>query len=187
MKELITYIERFQPLDAETKTAVENAFREERLKRNDFLAEEGKVTSKIYFIKFGLARRFRLSDGEDITTWLYHDEHWITSIASYFSQLPSKEYIQACEDTSVFSITYTAEQELLKYPLFLKFHTTFLRCSIAAFDDFHFTFGPLSSQGKYLYLMDKFPLIIQRAKQKYIASLLNVSQETLSRIRSSII
>ncbi|MGC3945121.1 MAG: cyclic nucleotide-binding domain-containing protein [Chryseolinea sp.] len=187
MKALISYIEKFQTIDAETRTAIETLFKKENLKKNDFLAEEGKVTSKIYFIETGLVRRYRLHDGEDVTTWLYHDNHWITSIASYFNQLPSKEYIQASEDTCVFSLTYAAEQDLLSYPLFLKFHTTFLRCSIAAFDDFHFTFAQLSSQDKYLYLIEKFPLIIQRAKQKHIASLLNVSQETLSRIRASII
>jgi len=44
----------------------------------------------------------------------------------------------------------------------------------------------MTAQKKYSYLIEKFPLIIQKAKQKHVASLLNVSPETLSRIRAEI-
>ncbi len=121
-----------------------------------------------------------------MTKWLYHENHWVASMGSYFNQKPSFEFLQACEDTTVYSLSYANEQKLLENPLFFKFHARFLRSSLAAFDEFHFVFGSMSAQNKYRYLLDKFPLMIQKSKQKYIASLLNISQETLSRIRAEI-
>lgn len=186
MKELLDYINLFQPLDEDTEMAIRYFFKEEVYLKNEFLAEEGKVCTKINFIKSGLVRRFYLSDGEEETKWLYHDNHWIAIMSSYFNQKPSSEYLQACEDTIVYSLSFDDEQKLLEYPLFFKFFAYFFRYSLANFDEFHFVFGAMTALQKYQYLIDRFPMIIRKAKQKHIASLLNVSQETLSRIRASI-
>lgn len=186
MRSLLTYINHFQQLDQETETAIKAYFREEIFKKNEIIAEEGKVCSKICFIESGLVRRFTIKDDTEKTRWLYHDNHWITSIASYFNQRPSFEYLQACQETTAFSLSYTNEQKLMEYPLFFRFFAKFLRCSLAAFDEFHFTLESMTAQGKYQYLLEHYPLMIQRAKQKHVASLLGVSQETLSRIRADI-
>jgi CRP-like cAMP-binding protein len=186
MKELLDYINLFQPLDEDTEMAIRHFFKEEFYSKNEFLVEEGKACTKINFIKSGLVRRFYLSDGEEVTKWLYHDNHWIAIMSSYFNQKPSLEYLQACEDTVVYSLSFEDEKKLLEYPLFFKFLAHFFRVSLANFDEFHFVFSSMTAQQKYQYLIDKFPLMIQKAKQKHIASLLNVSQETLSRIRASI-
>lgn len=186
MTELINYINQFQKLDSETEEAIKSQFEEEVFRKNEFLVEEGKICTKLYFIKSGLVRRFYLKDGEEMTKWLYHDNHWIAIMSSYFNQKPSLEFLQACEHTAVYSMSFANEQKLLEYPLFFKFYAQFFRCSLANFDEFHFVFGTMSALQKYQYLIDKFPLMIKKAKQKHIASLLNISQETLSRIRASI-
>ena len=186
MKELIRFINQYQELDPETEKAIQNYFVKETYRKNEFLLEEGKVCSKISFISSGLVRRFSINDGAEMTKWLYYDTHWVTSHYSYFRQEPSVEFLQACEETTVYTLSYDDEQKLLKYPLFLEFHVKFLRNSIAAFDEFHFVFGSMSAREKYHYLLNKFPLMIPKAKQKHIASLMSVSQETLSRIRATI-
>lgn len=186
MIELIRFINQFEKLDPETEEAIKNYFEEVTFRKNEFIVEEGRICTKINFIKSGLVRRFYLQDGEEITKWLYHDNHWIAILSSYFNQKPSYEFLQACENTTVYSLSFENEQKLLEYPLFFKFYAHFFRYSLAAFDEFHFVFGSMSAQKKYQYLLDKFPLLIRKAKQKHIASLLNVSQETLSRIRASI-
>ncbi|WP_163410190.1 Crp/Fnr family transcriptional regulator [Flavobacterium ajazii] len=138
MTELIQFINRFQQLDDATINAIKNSFEEHLFKKNEYLLKEGEFCSKIFFIKTGLIRRFYIIDGEETTKWIYHDNHWVTSLASYFSQKPSFEYLQADQDTVVYYLTREKEQELLKHPLFIQFHLNFLRCSLAAFDEFHF-------------------------------------------------
>lgn len=186
MTELIQFIENFQHLDLVTSEAIQNCFQKQLFKKNEYLLKEGEICSKIYFIKTGLVRRFYLIEGEEITKWIYHDYHWLTSLTSYFNHNPSFEYLQADQDTVVYYLSAQKEQELLKFPLFLQFHFKFLRASLAAFDEFHFVLSSMTAHKKYKYIIENFPLLVQRSKQKNIASLLGISQETLSRIRAEI-
>ena len=66
------------------------------------------------------------------------------------------EYLQACEDTVIYSLSFDDEKKLLEYPLFFKFYAEFFRRSLANFDEFHFVFGSLTALQKYQYLIDKF-------------------------------
>lgn len=57
MTELLNIINSFQVLDFETEQVVRRYFVEERFKKNEVIIREGKICSKIYFIKSGLVRR----------------------------------------------------------------------------------------------------------------------------------
>lgn len=186
MTELIDFISNFQELDTETEEAVRGFFKKEVYKKNEFILEEGKICSKISFIKSGLVRRFYINEGTDITEWIYYDHQWLTSTASFIHQKPSLEYLQACEITVLYSLSYSDEQKLLEYPIFAKFYIKLLRNFLASFNEFRHTYNLMSTQEKYKFLLCNFPEIIQRGKLKHVASMLDISQETLSRIRSSI-
>jgi CRP-like cAMP-binding protein len=186
VEDLIRFIRTYNEIDKKTEEAIVDRFTLEKFEKNEYILEKGKVCSKVSFIKSGLVRRYYVNEGEESTIWLYHDKHWISSQASYYLKKPSFEFLQACVETTLYSLSYENEQELLKLPQFKDFLLNFMRLSLAAFDEFHFIFETMSAGKKYQYLLDNFPLIIQKAKQMHIASLLNISQETLSRIRSAI-
>jgi hypothetical protein len=186
MTELIKFINSFQELDYDTELAIKKYFVKEILKKNEFITEEGEICSKVCFIQSGLVRRFHIKDGQDITEWIYHSNQWITSLSSFFEQKPSFEYLQVCEETVIYSLSYSDEQKLLEFPLFAKFHIKQLRLYLTKLNEFHHIYKLMSAHEKYSYLLTYFPEIIQKAKLKYIASLMDVSQETLSRVRASI-
>ena len=86
----------------------------------------------------------------------------------------------------LYSLSYSDEQILMQYPLFLKFHVNQLRLYLSKINEFHHLFRVMTAQQKYEFLLHSFPQIVIKAKLKHIASLIGVSQETLSRIRASI-
>lgn len=186
MTELITVINSFQELDLETENAIKYYFVEEKFKKDELIIQEGKICSKIYFIKSGTVRRFCIENGLEVTRWIYTDDQFVTSLSSFFEQRPSFENFQACEETIVYSLSYKDEQILLEYPLFSKFHIIQLRFYLSKINEFHHLFRVMNAQEKYKYLLNSFPQIIINSKLKYVASLIGVSQETLSRIRASI-
>jgi len=187
MEELIQIINSFQKLDLETELAVRKSFVEETFSKGEFLVEEGKVCNKIYFIKSGAIRRFCIEDGVEVTKWIYTDNQFVTSMSSFFEQKPSFENFQTCEKTIVYSLSYSDEQALFEFPLFVKFHIRQLRHYLSKINEFNHLFRLMTAEKKYLFLLESFPQIIKKAKLKHIASLIGVSQETLSRIRASII
>lgn len=186
MTELIDVINSFQVMDFETEKAIRRYFIVEKLTKNELIIEEGKICNKVYFIKSGAVRRFCLEDGIEVTKWIYTDNQFVTSMSSFFEQKPSFESFQTCEETTVYSLTYADEQNLLEYPLFAKFHIKLLRVYLSKINEFHHLFRAMNAQEKYSYLLHFFPQIILKGKLKHIASLIGVSQETLSRIRASI-
>lgn len=187
MKELIAVINGLETLDHETEEVIKRYFVEERFKKNELIIEEGKICPKIYFIKSGAVRRFCLEDGIEVTKWIYTDNQFVTSMSSFFEQKPSFENFQTSVETTVYSLTYADEAILLGYPLFAQFHIKQLRLYLSKINEFHHLFRVMTAHQKYLFLLDSFPQIIIKAKLKHIASLIGVSQETLSRIRASII
>lgn len=186
MTELLSVINSFQQVDVETEQAVRNYFIEEKFRKNDFIITEGKICSKIYFIKSGLVRRFCMEDGVEVTKWIYTDNQFMTSLSSFFEQKPSFENFQAAEETILYSLSYEDEQTLLEYPLFSKFHIKLLRLYLSKLNEFHHFYTSMTAREKYFYLLNSLPQIILKAKLKDIASLIGVSPETLSRIRAHI-
>ncbi|RKR10754.1 CRP-like cAMP-binding protein [Flavobacterium sp. 90] len=186
MTELLYLINSIQELDFETEQAIKKYFVEETFEKNQIIINEGKICNKIYFIKSGVVRRFCLEDSIEVTKWIYTDSQFVTSMSSFFEQKPSFETFQTCEETTVYSLTYIDEQVLLEYPLFAKFHIKLLRVYLSKINEFHHLFRAMNAHEKYSYLLQFFPQIILKAKLKHIASLIGVSQETLSRIRASI-
>lgn len=186
MKQLIDVINTFQKLDFETEEAINKYFIIEKYKKNEFIISEGKICGKVYFIKSGAVRRFCIEDDIELTKWIYTDNQFMTSLSSFFEQKPSFESFQTCEDTVVYSLSYSDEQILLEYPLFSKFHIKQLRYYLSNINEFNHLFRVMSAHEKYVFLLNSFPQIIIKAKLKHIASLIGVSQETLSRIRASI-
>jgi signal-transduction protein with cAMP-binding, CBS, and nucleotidyltransferase domain len=188
MLELLDYINKFQPLDNETAQAVQNLFAEETYKKDELLVEAGKICTKVFFIKSGFVRRFFIHNDQEVTIWFYGSNQMTTSMPSFFEQKPAYEYLQACEDTVVYSISFNDEQKLIEeYPLFTKFHTKQLRYFLAGIDEVNYRFKLMTATEKYIAILTFSPEVVQKAKLKHIASFLDVSQETLSRIRASII
>ena len=188
MEELLEFINSIHKIDVETEDAVRKYFVYESFKKNEFLTEKDRICKKTYFILSGLVRRYYINEnGKDNTVWIYFDNQLVTDVGSYFSQKPSLGYLQACDPTRVLSLSFENEQKLLAYPEFLQFHLKLIRTLLVAVITFHQTYKLMNAQEKYAYLMANFPEMIQKSKLKHIATLLNVSPETLSRIRAAFV
>lgn len=187
MFELFDAIEKIQKLDFETKELIKHSFIEERFDKEEIIVSQGKVCENIYFIKSGVVRRFYIEDDKEIVSWIYTENQFFTSLSSYFEQKSSFEIFTACEETTVYSLSFQNELKLLDCSAFAQFHIKFLRVYLSKLNEFHHVFRFMSAQEKYVFLLRSFPDIIKNAKLKHIASLIGVSQETLSRIRAAII
>ncbi len=184
MDNLIETINDVVSLDNQTESKILQKFNIEQLKKGQTLLKEKSICNKLWFIGSGIVRQYMIIDGVDVTKWFYTDGQWVTSHYSYFEQKPAFDYLQAYEDSVVFSITHTDEKELLGYPLYLKYHVELLRHYLASLNYFMRNYKQMAADEKYNFFIEHHPEIIQRVKLKHLASLIGVSQETLSRIRA---
>lgn len=184
MQQLIQFINKYTKLDENVIQELEKRIEFESFSKNSYILEQGSKANKVWFLKKGLVRKFYVENGKEITTWIHSENEMFTSMHSYFHQKPSQEYLQAIEDSVVISISYKNSLELNKYPQMNAFGSNMITKQFACIDEFSKKFNLMSATEKYEAISEIAPQIIKRAKLGYIASIMGISQETLSRIRS---
>jgi len=186
MSKLIDTIRNVASLDDNTESAILAKFKVEELKKGQILLKEGRICNKLWFINSGTIRQYMIIDGVEVTKWFYIDHQWATSHYSYFEQEPAFDYLEVYEDSIVCSITYEDEMELLNHPPYQKYHVVLLRHYLASLNYFMKNYKQMTADDKYRFFMENHPEVLQRIKLKDLASLIGISQETLSRVRAKL-
>ena len=184
MEQLIHFINQYTFLDDDAQKALARRVEYEKYKKNEFILKQGVRANRVWFINKGLVRKFYYHEGKEITTWIHAENEMFTSMPSYFQQKPSSEYIQAIEDTELISLSYEKSLELRNFSSFNDFSKELITKQFANIDEVSKKFSLMSAKEKYDALSEFAPEIIKRAKLGYVASIMGVSQETLSRLRS---
>jgi CRP-like cAMP-binding protein len=187
MRRTFDMFDQFPEISSAAKGAFEKELDYLILERGGLLEQEGKVCNHLYFIIEGSARSFYTRDNKDITVSFSLEGEFLTAMHSFISRKPSYENIEAMEKTKVARIKYGS---LLK--LFEKHHDL-ERTYRLILEQYYVTLEEQliftkfkSARDRYLDLMEYRPKIIQRASVGQIASYLDMSIETLSRIRAKI-
>ncbi len=155
--------------------------------KNYFLLKPGKICKYLWFMKNGAVRYFYTNDqGKEMNTWFSLDEQIITDAPSLVNQTPSQESIQLIEDSEIYAIEYTAIQALLqKHHSFALWYIKLVELHyVSQIEDRLADLQFLDAKQRYQKLLSLYPDITNRVSLGNIASYLNITQETLSRIRA---
>ena len=187
MSALIKAINQISFLSTESKNAFFNAWKEWNVPKDYFLVRENSISDYIFFIQKGIARIYYHKNEKEITEWIAMDETFFLSIISFFERTPSKLMIHTIEPSQVFGIHHDDLMQLCDQyhdieKLFRKMLSLSLILSQYRMDSIQFE----TAQTRYENLLNKYPEMVLRVPLSYIASYLGITQETLSRIRSTI-
>lgn len=185
--ELGNVIQEIYPLPKDVLDDVLSHFQELEYPKHYFLLKQGKVCNYLWFMQKGLIRHFYVNDeGKEINTWFAIDQQVITDTPSFVNKTPSSENIQLLEDSKFFAITNTAVQSLLiKHHSFALWYIRLVELHyVTQIEDRVADLQFLDAKQRYEKLLDQTPDINNRVSLKHIASYLNITQETLSRIRA---
>jgi CRP-like cAMP-binding protein len=184
-----TYLDKINDfitrLDPETLTALKAISVEKNFKKGNFLLRQDEVCKRSYWIEKGIARKYYLNDGKEITTELYFDNDIAVSFDSYCLQNPSREFIQALSDITIsqtdFSAFQKAKQQFPKLAILDLMMTEYYAMWL---ENRLFQFHTMDATKRYNKLTEDHPHIVQNIPLTVIASYLGISLETLSRIRA---
>jgi CRP/FNR family transcriptional regulator, anaerobic regulatory protein len=155
--------------------------------KNFFLLKSGKPCKHLWFMTKGAARYFYTDDqGKEMNTWFSLDTQIITDTTSFVKQEPAQESIQLVEDAELYAIDYPAIQLLLnKHHSFALWYIKLVELHyVPQIEDRLADLQFLDAKQRYQKLLSLYPDITNRISLGNIASYLNITQETLSRIRS---
>ena len=153
-------------------------------KKGAILVKEGQYSDKTFFIIEGCARAYYLKDGKDISDWFAFENDFISSINSFFLNIPSPHYIELLEDSVLLEIP-RKDVEILssKYHDFERLSKVIVIKTMLQLQERITSMQFHSAEQKFENLLTIRPNIIQRIPLTHIASYIGITLETLSRIR----
>ena len=155
------------------------------LKKKDLLLKENQVSDRITFILTGSFRFFRKLNDRDLTIKFFVENNWIADLESLLTQQPSKNFIEAIEDSEIASITLGDIHLLMDaHPCFRMLNALLSDLTIST--SYIATISSKSPDERYQELLLEHPQWINRFPQMLIASYLGMAPETLSRVRTRV-
>lgn len=156
--------------------------------KGEMILAEGEVCRGISYIEKGLVRQFYNKNGKEVTEHLGVDHTIFMCIESLFKEEPTRLQVEALEATLVYilpksKLEAAAIRNVNIQMLYRKILEESLIQSQVHADLMRFETAP----NKYKRLCELSPQVVLCAPLTYIASYLQMTPETLSRIRSGVL
>jgi len=185
MTELQEYISTYFGVSNEDMDTIMRFFEESELKKGDYFAQKDQYCKKMSFVKEGFIRVFAGADDKEITQWISSKGYFITDINSFVFKQRSRWNIQALTDCKLYTIGLENYHRLKDVvPDWGEIEKRFMVGCFMLLEDRVFNHLSLSAEERYQQLFDHNKDLFNQVPLKYIASMLGMSPETLSRIRS---
>ncbi len=167
---------------------LENILVPMKFSKGQTILSEGEVCKNIYYVEKGLVRQFYFKKGKAVTEYLAVEGDIVMCIESLFKEMPTHLQIEAIEPVMIYALPKIRLEEVALHNvniqiLYRKILEESLIISQIHADLIRFE----TAQDRYQKLCRLSPQVALRAPLLYIASYLQMTPETLSRVRSSAI
>lgn len=154
--------------------------------KGQMILSEGDICREILYISKGMTRQFYFKNGKELTEHIAVEGGIVMCIESLFKEEPTQLQIEALEPTWVYAMPKARLEEVALHNvnvqiLYRKILEESLITSQIHADLVRFE----TSQDRYQKLCKIMPQVILRAPLTYIASYLQMTPETLSRVRTA--
>ena len=183
MEKLVQFIERYITVNDSKRATIESFFELETYRKGELIMEGKGLCNKLFFINSGYVRTYYFNEGKEVTSWVYPPNGFFTIWSSLYVELPMVEFSEALTDVEVLSIQKNDLETFYNQYDFNEFGRRMLQEEVAGIDLLARQMSFLTAKEKYNFIFQNFPYMIREAKLSHIASILGITQETLSRIR----
>lgn len=154
--------------------------------KGEIILKEGDVCEHVYYVERGLTRQFYFKNGKELTEHIGVEHSIVMCIESLFMEKPTHLQLEALEPTLIYAMPKRKLEEVALHNvniqiLFRKILEESLIISQVHADMLRFEMA----QDRYLKLCKLSPQVVLRAPLVYVASYLQMTPETLSRVRAA--
>lgn len=182
--ELRKHFEKITPLSDQEFEYILSHFTVKKLKKHQFLVQEGDFVQNDHFVIKGLLKAYFLDNsGKEYILQFAMEDWWVTDYQAYFNQTKSTLHIDCIEPVEILCLSLTNREKICSE--IHKMEHFFRRKSNAGYVALQSRILSLlnsDAKARYQQLLNLYPSLFQRVPKTLIAAYLGVSRETLSRI-----
>ena len=182
---LLTYCSKYIQLTELDKDNIRSGFKSMKLKRKDFLLKEGQICDFVAFVNSGVIRHYHTKEGNEITCDITLMNAFITDFKSLVEGIPSNYNFHVLKDAELFVIRkkdlfqlYTENKNIESLGRIMAEQVALRTVDIAM------SLASDKPEERVEKLILQRPELFQQVPQRYLATLLGISPESLSRIRA---
>ena len=177
---------RYSTMTHDELDILESIIVPQKYAKGEMILKEGDICRQFLYIDKGLVRQFYFKHGKEVTEHLGQEHTIVMCIESLFKEEPTKLQMEALEPTIVYALPKADLERVAMHNvniqiLYRKILEESLIVSQIHADLVRFE----TAQDRYKKLCKLCPQVVLRAPLVYIASYLQMTPETLSRVRAS--
>ncbi len=184
MTELEQYVHGYFGVKKEDAAVISSFFKSISLKKGDFFLKSGKMSERLGFIQSGIVREFVDVDGNEVTKWISTKGYFSVDLASFVFKKPARWNIQALTDCELFVIEKEDYRRIREFvPRWDELEKLFIAKCFIVLEDRIVQHLSLSAEERYHQLFAFNRELFNTVPLQYLASMLGITPETLSRLR----
>ena len=185
---LRTHIEKRVHLTDEEFEISAKYFIPKKLKKHQFLLNEGQVCTHIGFVNSGCLREYTIDNkGNEHIIQFAIEDWWVSDLNSFLSGSPSKYNIDALQNSEVLLLEKSERDKLLDACSKMeRFFRLLMEAHHVATEERVADSLSRSAEERYIKFMKTYPRIFNEIPQNQIASYLGITPQSLSRIRKEL-
>ncbi len=184
------YLDTYFGMPGRDLSSMAQLFEEKTLSKDDFLLKLDQYSQQLCFVKKGFLRMYAYdqSGTKEITHWIASQGGFVVEISSFTFDTPSRFNIQALTDCELYSISKEKYNQIdTLIPNWAMLEKLFLTKCFISMENRIFNQLSMSAEEKYRDLLGQSPEIFNQVPLQYLASMLGMTPETLSRVRRKLI
>jgi CRP-like cAMP-binding protein len=187
-KLLHTHVERRVHLSPKECALLDQYFTPKKIKRHQFLLQEGDFCKHIAFVNSGCLRAYTVDQrGEEHVIQFAIEDWWISDLNSFLTGSAATYNIDAVQDSEVLLLERTARDTLLDtVPQMERFFRLLQEANYISSHQRINDSLSASAEERYLAFIKTFPRLVEQIPQGQIASYLGITPQSLSRIRKEL-
>jgi len=183
---LINNFCRYISLTDEEKAKIPGFFRHKKLRKRQYLLEEGAICNADHFVIKGCLRQYEVdNEGRENVMQFALEDWWIADLYSMLTHTPSLYNIDALEDTEVLVLEYDRQQQLFSEIPAMNIYWRMIMQKAFVTLQRRVLFLQKPLEERYQDFLAQYAYFEQRIPQHQIASYLGITRESLSRIRNA--
>jgi len=185
---LHTHIKRRIHISEKELALLSKFFSPKKLKRKQFLLQEGDVCKHIAFVNEGCLREYTVDHkGEEHILQFAIKDWWISDLNSFLSGTASTHNIDTLQDSEILLLEKDARERMLEtVPKMERFFRLLLEANHVVTHRRINESLSASAEDRYLKFLKTYPALVEQVPQSQIASYLGITPQSLSRIRKEL-